>query len=183
MLSLFKTYPPESPQGKAIFETIEMIPAPDDDFSRETGVEGYVANTDRFSLIFYNHEKKEYYKMKSIEELRDNQDVVKHLVQYGPRKASSHCSALSIAYVPPGFTYRIMDHDGMETVIFIPPMEDICQDLLDYIALPDRGRFRSQFSQDLINGKITVKDIKEIEAQARKKTLDDFIAMCRENST
>lgn len=169
---LFARHPPHTPAGEAIFDIepfddilaenvkygtpITFVPHPDMPEGYHIGAFGEEAA----SRYFCNSEKTKCYALYNQERLRTNQDVVRCLEEYGPRQASGIFSSLSIFYVPTGFKYSIRDYDGMETVICTPPFEDICLDLLDHIALPERGRFRTVYTQDLIDGKITMDSLR-----------------------
>lgn len=165
LTELFVKYPPHTPEGKTLFKVLPEGECDGIDFQPIVGLPNY--GVGYFYGYFCNDSQTEFYHIEDMKHLHENPYLINYCHSTPDAKGKPRTF-----YMPAGFKYEITDNLDYQLIKCLPPMKDICDDLLDHISHPDRGRFRSIYTQAILDRKITTD---ELFAMAAKATRDHYL--------
>ena len=94
-------------------------------------------------------------KLESWHDERTDPDVIALFEEKGSAWSSGVCSNLDMEEIPDDVEFRIREYDGMESVSWTIPKDEIIQDLMDIIKGRKKDTDVSKFTQMMLQKDLT----------------------------
>lgn len=164
---VFIRYPPHNSLGNILFPAIDMKSNLNNikicNYEQFIGDYYFVITKktvrsvpEKSNYIFNKSNNKFYYLTDYPSKWRDIPEVISICEEMG---VIGKDSDLAIKEVPKGYTYRIREYDGLESVELIFPTKLVISELLSYAEDKDKSKL-SEMTLRLVNKELNVNEIK-----------------------